>query len=228
MPKKMTIMVLTAMFVVMNALFMGALSSTVMGQSDRELSSIRVERIAVMPFFKGKYGGAINDNLDCKVCQFFYDQDALDPHADFILSRMTQETLEKRYGDKVVPYTNARDAFDKIPKDELNDTIQSLAQKLGPALNANLIIAGNAWKYRERVGGPGGVQSPASVGFAVYLIDPAGGKQLWNAVFAETQKTLFENVLNARAFFDTGAKWLTAKELAQYGISELFKKFPLQ
>ena len=228
MSKKMTIMVLTAMFMVMNALVNGCSSSTVIEQPDAKLSSIRIEKIAVMPFFKGKYGGSITQNLECKVCQFAYDQDALGPYADYILSRITQETLEKRYGDKVVPYNRSSDVFDKIPKDDLNDTIQSLSQKLGHALNANLIIAGNVWKYRDRVGGPGGVQRPASVGFAVYLIDPASGKLLWKSVFSETQKSLFENVLGARAFFDTGAKWLTANELAQYGISEIFKEFPVQ
>jgi len=140
--KKKTILILTAMFVVMSALSNGTLSSTVMGQSDTELSSIRIEKIAVMPFFKGKYGGTITQNLDCNVCQFAYDLDALDPYADYILSRMIQETLEKRYGDKVVPYKRSSDVFDKIPKDDLKDTIQSLAQKLGPGLTKRALGPG--------------------------------------------------------------------------------------
>jgi len=128
----------------------------------------------------------------------------------------------------VVPLKTSTDAYNQIPKDDLNDTIQSLAQKLGRELNANLILTGNVWRYKDRVGGSRGVRSPSSVAFAIYLIDVASGKLLWKSAFSETQKSLSENVLEARSFFKKGAKWLSASELAQYGVNEVFEKFPLR
>ena len=230
MTKRTAVVVWAAVFMVINLVCWGIWSSEVRGegQPDGDLSSIRVEKIAVMPFFKGKYGGSITENLECSVCQFTYDQSALDPDADYILSLLVQEELAIRFGDRAVPFALSREVFEKIPKDDSTDTIQNLAKRLGPALNANLIVAGNVWKYKERVGSPGAIQSPASVGFAVYLIEPAGGKLLWKSTFSETQKSLFENVLNAKAFFNTGGNWLTARELAQYGVGEVFKEFPLR
>lgn len=38
---------------------------------------------------------------------------------------------------------------------------------------------------------------------------------------------LSENVLDAKAFLKRKGKWLTANELARYGINEIFKKSPL-
>ncbi len=49
-----------------------------------------------------------------------------------------------------------------------------------------------------------GSESPASVAFAVYLIDVASGKMLWTGKFAETQRTLSDNVLDTWAFVKKG------------------------
>jgi hypothetical protein len=49
---------------------------------------------------------------------------------------------------------------------------------------------------------------------------------LWQAKFDKTQRSLSEDILDARAFFKKGAKWLTADQLARYGVNEIFKKFP--
>ena len=63
--------------------------------------------------------------------------------------------------------------------------------------------------------------------FAVYLIDVANGKTLWKGSFKESQGVLSENILDARAFFKKGARWLSADELARYGVKEVLEEFPL-
>jgi hypothetical protein len=89
------------------------------------------------------------------------------------------------------------------------------------------MIVGTVWRYKERVGGALAVQSPASVAFAIYVIEVATGKTVWKAKFDETQRPLSENILEAKRFLKRGAKWLSANELAQYGVKEIFKGFPL-
>jgi hypothetical protein len=49
---------------------------------------------------------------------------------------------------------------------------------------------------------------------------------LWKGRFEETQKSLSENILEAKSFFKKGAKWLTADDLALYGVKEIFRKYP--
>jgi hypothetical protein len=51
---------------------------------------------------------------------------------------------------------------------------------------------------------------------------------LWTAKFAQTQGYLSDNVLDVWAFVKKGAKWLSADELARYGVEEAFKRSPFQ
>ena len=227
MMKKTAMMVLVLL--VLTGIMKGdVLSAPAATEPESDLSSVDVEKIAVMPFYTGKYGGVITQNVSCNVCQLVYDPKGLDPNADYFLTNYCEEALKKRFGQKVVPLRESTEAYNQIPKDELKDTIQSRAQNLGRELHANLIVTGNVWRYRDRVGGSRGVESPASVAFAIYLVEVDSGKLLWKSAFSETQKPLSENVLDARSFFKQGAKWLTASELAQYGVNEVFEKFPLK
>ena len=185
-----------------------------------------VNRIGVMPFVKGKYGTEMEESLSCTVCLLLNDPKDLAPDSDYILTRYTQKALEKRLGEKVIPLQEAMEAYERIPRDDLNDSPKTLAQKLGTALHAELMILGNVWKYRERIGGSRGVSEPASVSFAIYMIEIDSGELIWKGVFSETQSPLSENTLKAKVFFERGSRWLSADELASFGVNEVFLKFP--
>ena len=194
--------------------------------ADIEPTLFRVERVGVMPFFKGSYGSDIRSSLTCPVCELTFDTNNLTPDCDRVLTGFVQDFLEIRYGDKLIPLSEVKKAYRETPKDEFNDSPLVLAQKVGKALSANAMIVGTVWKYRDRMGGTRAVESPASVAFAVYLIEVETGSIVWNKDFAQTQRSLFENILQAQSFFDKGGKWLTADELAQLGVKEIFKAFP--
>lgn len=110
---------------------------------------------------------------------------------------------------------------------EATDTLRTTAQNFRRVVGANLVIVGTVWRYREWIGGPAGVQSPASVAFAIAFIHVASGKMVWKGRFAETQTSLFENILDIRVFLNKGGKWLSANDLARYGVTELFKRYPM-
>lgn len=185
-----------------------------------------VEKIGLMPFIKGKYGPEIDESLSCTVCLLLNDPKDLDPDSDFILTRYTHKALQERLGEKVITLEQSVEFYEQIPKDHVKDSPRSLAKKLGKALNADHIIVGNVWRYRDRVGGSGAISEPASVAFAIYIVEVDTGKLLWKEVFSETQRPLSENTLKARSFFERGSKWLSAKELAAYGVTQIFQKFP--
>jgi hypothetical protein len=179
-----------------------------------------------MPFFKGSFGSDITSSLTCPVCELTFDPDNLTADCDRVLTEFVQDFLEIRYGDKWIPLGEVKKAYRETPKDEFKDTPLLLVQKVGKALSANAMIVGTVWKYRDRRGGTRAVESAASVAFAVHLIEVETGTIVWNKAFAETQRSLFENILNAQSFFDQGGKWLTADELARFGVKETFKAFP--
>jgi hypothetical protein len=195
-------------------------------QSEQDPIWAPVEKVGLMPFIKGRYGAEINESLSCTVCLLLNDPKDLAPDSDFILTQYTQKALQERLGEKVITLEESVEVYDRIPRDDTKDTPRSLAKKLGDALNADLIIVGNVWKYRDRVGGSRAISEPASVAFALYIIEVDSGKLLWKEVFSETQRPLSENTLRARSFFERGSKWLSANELASFGITEIFQKFP--
>jgi hypothetical protein len=187
---------------------------------------LRREKIAVMPFLRGRFGTDLSAVLNCPLCQLSFDEESLTLGCDKTLTLYVQEALERRHEEMIVPLPRGTSAYSQIPVDDKKDTPLSMAQKLGKKLEADYVLAGTVWRYLDRKGGPAAVETPASVGFALYLIEVSTGILLWNDSFSETQRSLSENILGAKDFFEMGAKWLTADELALYGVKELIKKSP--
>jgi len=186
-------------------------------------SPSQVERVALMPFFRGVQTYSVQESLNCAVCTLA-EEDSNVPDADRILTDLVQKALEKKFGYAAVPQSKVKGVYDAMPKDETKDTPLSLAQRLGRALGVSHMMVGNEWRFRERVGGSMGVESPASVAFLLHLVHVSTGAVLWKGTFNETQRSLSENIFDAPAFFKRGAKWLTAEELARDGVNELFRK----
>lgn len=193
---------------------------------DSTAPALGLDRIGLLPFFKGSFGSSITDSLVCPVCELSYDPLNLSPDCDKVLTQYVQDALEKKHGDRVLPQPLVARTYSQLAVDEHRDTPLALSQKVGKLLGANFMAVGSVWRYRDRVGGAGAVSTPASVAFALHVVDVEGGKILWSKSFAQTQRSLSENILNARAFFEHGAKWLTADELASFGVKEIFKEFP--
>lgn len=101
-------------------------------------------------------------------------------------------------------------------------------QEKGSEMKADAVLTGHVYCFRERVGYPLSVEKPASVAFGIYLVRTSDGSILWRGIFDRTQQSLFENLLQASSFFKGGGKWVTAEELAEIGIDELLKTFPVK
>jgi hypothetical protein len=188
--------------------------------------AVTLERIGVMPFFKGSFGSSITESLVCPLCDLTYDPGSLSPDCDKVLTQYVLDALEKKHGGRVLPQPLVAKTYTQLPLNDRRDTPLGLSQKVGKLLGANLMAVGTVWRYRERVGSAGAVSSPASVAFALHVVEVENGKILWSRSFAQTQRSLSENLLNLKAFFEQGARWLTADELASSGVTEIFKEFP--
>jgi hypothetical protein len=99
-------------------------------------------------------------------------------------------------------------------------------RKVGKELEADGVIMGYVYRYRERKGYPYSVEKPASVAFGIYLIRVSDGALVWKGIFDRTQGSLMENILQVSSFLKHGGKWLTAEELSEVGVDKILKTFP--
>jgi hypothetical protein len=202
--------------------------TTLNAQTDVDLSKVQVKRIGVTPFFRGALGVDIEGPLKGPSSDFALDAEDLALGAEGILSRYVQEELEKRYGERVVPFTKSREIYGVLPKDDRLDTPLSVTKKLGEALEANLMVLGTVRKYRRRTADTGDGYRAVAVAFAVYLVDVLSGKVLWKERFAESQSSFSDDILRRRKGVKKGMTWLTADEMARRGVKEIFERCPLR
>ena len=186
------------------------------------------KRIAVMPYIKGKNPENIEETMTCPYSSFCFEDESMKEGADKTLTRMLQAMVNRDFHGQAIPMDQAVEAFEILKFDHAKDTPQVVLLKLGEMLNVDYMMAGNIWRYRELVGTSFSAERPASVAFAVYLVDVKSGKLIWKDRYDETQQSLTENLFNIKDFFKQGFKWLTAEELARFGMNKMFENFPLE
>ncbi len=188
-------------------------------------------RIAVMPFFRGKWQPGLEEKKDqtlaCSLAQICRVDPNIKADADRIVTELAYDWLAVRFADRLIPYDRSADAFANIQTDSQVDTPRSLAMTMGAALDADLVLAGTVWRFRERRAVESIPDSPAAVSFAVYLIDVKTGQRKWRGIFDVAQSKVTDDLLKAPQQSGLGVRWLTVDELARAGVKRVFKKFPL-
>ena len=226
-PKGMPICLMIAVWCFVGILVDGYLTKRAAAQSQVGAIRIQWEKIGVLPFFKGRGVTDTGETLSCPICELYFKSENIENNAVRALTLHVQEVLKRRYAEKVITLDEVTRIYEEIPRDDTKDTARGLAQKVGDALRADLMIAGTVWRYTNRIQEPMGPGRGASVAFEMYLIEVPSGKTVWKAKFDETQRPLTEDIRAAKVLLRKGVKWLSAFELAHYGVEEVFKKFPL-
>jgi hypothetical protein len=103
----------------------------------------------------------------------------------------------------------------------LKKTPEQAAAQAAKRLNVDAALLGLVSAYRERVGSRLGADPPASVGFQVSVV-AADGQVLWVGRYYERQRPMTEDLIG---FLQRWA-FVTAGELAEYGVDEVLKEFP--
>ncbi|MBW2164421.1 MAG: hypothetical protein JRF43_08325 [Deltaproteobacteria bacterium] len=94
-----------------------------------------------------------------------------------------------------------------------------LIQAFGEELKVDAVLYSKLFRFEDRIGGEYSVKRPASVAFTLQITRVSDGATLWRNTFDETQQALMENLLKAGLYRKTGLRWLTATQLADYGLS---------
>lgn len=198
------------------------LASAVLAQStDNVSASINIQKLAIAPFINvsssAKQAQALSDTLDCALSGLCYrNQETLTPEVQSLTTLLRQGVAEY-YGEALIPQPEVTQRFLAMPKAD-KDTPRDIAVRLGHDLDVDHVMIGILWRYEQRAGSPLSAESPASVSFDLFLLDVANKKLVWQGSFDKTQKALSDNLFEATLFFKSGVKWLSAEELAEFGI----------
>jgi len=189
-------------------------------------------QVAVMPFLtagsSSQQSKELTQTLDCELSGLCTLPGSVLSHAEATLTRQMHEALTEHLANELLPQQEVTEHFLSTVK-RPEETPRDLAQRFGQDLKANYVLVGIIWRFDQRVGESLSAEKPASVAFNSYLVRVADKQLVWQGRFDKTQSALSDNLLNAKLFFKTGGvKWLSAEELAAYGVDEVVKEFPAQ
>jgi hypothetical protein len=174
-----------------------------------------LKRIAVLPFSHKdtlpKYSG----------------EGAAPETAAELVTRFLTEAIARR-GIQVIPASDLATALSAQGLKPMDINPRTASELAAAKFGATAIMIGQVSRYRERQGEKFGSGGAASVAFnvTIYTVDPV--QRVWSSQFDETQRALFENIVNAPRYPGGGTRWLTAAELAQWGAQSAIDTLPSQ
>lgn len=137
------------------------------------------------------------------------------------VTQMFWKRLQSRDGLYVVPLGDSARASAADGKSPAGKP-EAVAAAVAKTLKADAALMGYVSIYQERVGSRLGANPAASVGFEVKVV-AADGRVLWAGNYYERQRPLTEDVVG---FVQRFGMFVTAEELAEYGVDEIMKEFP--
>lgn len=149
--------------------------------------------------------------------------DVVQKASDILFNRVI---AEKNFD--LVSRGQAIGAFSSIIESDNNVgmTPIKMVQEVGKEFNADAILVGYIYRWREREGTDYGIKRAASVSMDLHLIRPFNGAIMWKCKYDKTQLSLTENLFDLSTFTESGGKWLTVEKLAAIGFDKMLKDMP--
>jgi hypothetical protein len=138
------------------------------------------------------------------------------------ITRLFWNQLKDRKDVAVLSPSAASKSLGVSSGEQIKTLAESTAAALAKTLKTDAVLIGQVLVYQERIGGRLGANPPAAVGFEVKAV-AADGQVLWVGNYYERQKPMTQDFLG---FIHHGGVFVTADELAQYGVDEVLKEFP--
>jgi len=138
-----------------------------------------------------------------------------------IVTQLLWSRLRTRQGMTVLAPSEAANAL-ASPSTSQPSAGQSPAVAVAKQLKADASLIGQVLVYQERVGGRFGASPPATVGFEAKVV-AADGQVLWEGNYYEKQRPMIEDMMG---FIHRWGMFVTAEELAAYGVEHMLLEFP--
>jgi hypothetical protein len=135
------------------------------------------------------------------------------------ITQLFWNRLQKRTGLRVL---SGAEAAKRLPADPPPSTAEAMGAAVATRLKVDAAMIGEVSVYQERVGSRLGANPPAAVGFQAKLV-AADGQVLWVGNYYERQRPMIEDMLG---FVQRWGAFVTAEELARYGVEEVLEEFP--
>ncbi len=189
------------------------------GSSSRGTAPLpKLNRIAVLPMDRAS--AKVSERPTCNLSDSVIDTRNVPPEP---AQALTQQIFDKYRNDPrflIVPQGKCMGFLNNFLARNVSQSQVSLIHSFGKQLGVDAVLYGKLYKYRERIGNNYSVQRPASVGFDLNLIRTRDGAVLWRYNFDKTQQALTENLFDFGFYRSEGMRWLTADELARYGMGK--------
>ena len=101
-----------------------------------------------------------------------------------------------------------------------------IVQEVGNRFNADAVLIGYIYRWREREGSNYAAKRAASVSFDLHLIRSHNGAIMWKSIYDKTQQSLSENLFDLGTFKESGGKWLTVEKLGEIGLRKILEEMP--
>ena len=186
------------------------------------------DRLAVLPFMKvdPEDGQAGATRSPLTGATFTANKGSHVPEGLAALDRALSNYLADNVDFTIIPMDQAGPVYSALERQEMGAGVRQLVMATGRKLNADAVMVGHLYRFRERVGTEFAAESPASAAFELAMVRTADGMVIWKNSFDETQQSLSENILNLDQYAQHGLRWYSAAEFATYGLQELMKRFP--
>ncbi len=177
-----------------------------------------LKRIAVLPMDRASVRPG-EERPTCSLSDTVIDATEVSPDEASAVTGLLFSTLRGDSRFITVPEGRCVGFLNSLLAADVRASTLKLIRSFGRELGVEAVLYGKLYRFKQRVGGSYSVKTPASVAFSLHLIRVSDGCILWNATFDETQKPLSENLFKAGFYKKTGIRWLTAEELAAFGLS---------
>lgn len=185
-----------------------------------------LSRLAVLPFREIAPKNATLKTVSCPLCAAVFHAEKFPQASVTAVEDVFLERLRGYDNRTLIAPENAGEVYRRVAASLSKATLPEILKKTGAELGVDGVLVGYVYRFRERQGYPYSVKKPASVAFDVHLVRVSDGLIVWRASFDKTQSSLMENLFQLFSFYKLGGKWVTARELADEGVTEMLKTFP--
>lgn len=185
-----------------------------------------LRRIAVVPFLRVAPEDVNAGAVRCPLCGTVTRAEESPADSEAKVERIFSNRLAGSKKFDLIPTDRVDGIFRRVSADSLKAPLEEVLKKAGKELEADGIVMGYVYRFRERKGYPYSVKRPASVAFEIHLVRVKDGALVWRGIFDKTQTSLMENLLLISWFYKERGQWVTAEALADEGMEQLLKTFP--
>ena len=207
-------------------LLSGCFSPKGMETATQDEEAIVLHKVAVIPFQSLISEDPSVKFVRCPVSGIMFSTCPCQDNPEVIIEEILVKRLTAHRQVVLIPGDKVRGTYRRVRANSFKATPREIFGQVGRELNADGVLAGYIYRYRERKGNNYSVKQPASVAFGIHLFRVSDGNFVWRGIFDKTQGSLLENILDVSSFLKGGGKWVTARQLSEAGVDKILKTFP--